>query len=466
MPRGSSSRTPTRVIKSSKPSQTKYEYVELSKASLATSDACNFYGIIIDATFPYKREKFFICSLKVIDPTLNPKTSQQQYSTVVIYAQRFEDLPIVHRVGDIIRIHRAMLRLYNGKRQFNLNMYMNGSWVLYSSDKVSPLGQVVGDAPYAYSGKKSTQEPQDQAIVKTLKKWVGTFFSANAVVDSKTSGLSPLSAAAKASKDFDVVAKVLQVFQLDDYTNELKLKDGSGAVFYTLALKIKFPHVKEGAVVKIRSCTYDETSSKKVLVLQHYSNIMTFNSSSKLAAGLASKVSDDKADEKAALKSKDSTTPVVLTEVDKKHASLPSTRLWDLFHEPDMSVSTFRTCFYVTKVEPGKVEDCCKSYTKSSKKVASMKGSKGGDAIYQVQFLVKDSSTQSNNNVYRVLLYTHEGLGANFFPAKASNLWSDSKACGKVSGAIDLLTRYNSWVDCVVERRHGYYFIKDTKMIF
>ena len=31
---------------------------------------------------------------------------------------------------------------------------------------------------------------------------------------------------------------------------------------------------------------------------------------------------------------------------------------------------------------------------------------------------------------------------------------------------LDLLTRFNSWVDCVVERRNGYYFIKDTKMVF
>jgi hypothetical protein len=89
--------------------------------------------------------------------------------------------------------------------------------------------------------------------------------------------ITALKKAADADGDFDVVAKVLQVFQLDEYTNELKLKDTSGATFYTLALRIKFPHLKEGCVVKVRSATYDETSTqKKVLVLQHYSNIMTF----------------------------------------------------------------------------------------------------------------------------------------------------------------------------------------------
>lgn len=193
---------------------------------------------------------------------------------------------------------------------------------------------------------------------------------------------------------------------------------------------------------------------------------MTFIGSSKLAAGVGSKVSDDKNSEKAALGSKVSMTPIVLTEVDKKHASLPTTQLHDLFHSPDASTSTFRTCFYVTKVEPGNAAECVKSYSKASKKATSAKGAAGGDLIYQVQFLVKDVSTQFNNNVYRVLLYTHEGLGANFFQQKAVNLHKDAKAAGKVKASCELLTRFNSWVDCVVERRNGYYFIKDTKMIF
>ena len=191
---------------------------------------------------------------------------------------------------------------------------------------------------------------------------------------------------------------------------------------------------------------------------------MTFIGSSKLAAAV-SKVADEKNSEKAALKSKVSMTPVVLTEVDKKHQGLANTSLHDLFHSPDTSTSTFRTCFYVTKVEPSNIHECVKSYDKGKKKTSSCKGVKGGDLIYQVQFLVKDVSTQFNNNVYRVLLYTHEGLGANFLP-KAANLHSDAKAYGKVKDSIDMLTRFNSWVDAVVERRNGYYFIKDTKMVF
>lgn len=75
--------------------------------------------MIIDASFPYKVNKnTYICSLKVVDPTLFLKNQKQtgdgsDYANVVLYAKRFEDLPIVTRIGDILRVHRCTLRLYN-----------------------------------------------------------------------------------------------------------------------------------------------------------------------------------------------------------------------------------------------------------------------------------------------------------------------------------------------------------------
>merc|ERR1712139_187515 len=116
--------------------------------------------------------------------------------------------------------------------------------------------------------------------------------------------------------------------------------------------------------------TNDTTSSdKSCLILQHYSNIMTFIGSSKKASDIGAKVSDDKAGEAKALKAPVAMTPVILTEVSAKHASLPVTSLHDLFHSAESSTNTFRTCFYVTKVEPGSVAEACKAYDKKSKNI-------------------------------------------------------------------------------------------------
>lgn len=80
--------------------------------------------------------------------------------------------------------------------------------------------------------------------------------------------------------------------------------------------------------------------------------------------------------------------------------------------------------------------------------------------------MVKDASTQYNNNTYRVLLYTHEGLGEKFFGGVAAdNLYKNDASRKKLEEYAAQLTKFNSWVDCVVEKRNGFYFIKDTKLV-
>lgn len=158
-------------------------------------------------------------------------------------------------------------------------------------------------------------------------------------------------------------------------------------------MKLKFPHLRTGDVVRIRSATHDVTSThKKVLLLSHYSNIMTFISTSKLAKEVKSAAKDEKTD-KNSLKGDVLMNAVILTEVDKKYQNLQTHSLQDLFHnvDTDKEISgkdTFRTQFYVTKIEPSDVKEWVKSYDKKTKKAASLKGSaatkSGGNLIYQV----------------------------------------------------------------------------------
>jgi hypothetical protein len=137
----------------------RYEYTELGKVSVTSSDTHHVYGVIVDATFPYKtNNEKFICSLKIVDASLNGK----EFASVVIYAKRFENLPIVHRLGDIIRLHRASLRMYKGHRQFNVSTHWNGSWALFSTDSKTATGATPNaEAPFAFSGNRSTFEKHE-----------------------------------------------------------------------------------------------------------------------------------------------------------------------------------------------------------------------------------------------------------------------------------------------------------------
>lgn len=218
------------------------------------------YGVVIDATFPYKtNSERYICSLKIVDPSLYIKSQKgtgdaSDFATLVLYAKRFEDLPIITRLGDIIRVHRATLRLYNGQRQFNANIFYNSSWSLYAADSAD-------NAPISHSGKHSSFEKHEGALLANTRKWANQYFSQYNVISGDM--FVPLAKASAQKGDFDVVAKVSQVFELDEYTNELRLRDASSGnqSWNVLALKLKFPHIHSGDVIRIRSVTYDETST-------------------------------------------------------------------------------------------------------------------------------------------------------------------------------------------------------------
>jgi len=141
---GKKSSTPTKGTKKAKGQR--YEYTELAKASLTSSDPQHVYGVIIDATFPYKvNQSLYVCSLKIVDTSLNASTKGDNYASVVIYSKRFEDLPIILRLGDVIRLHRATLRMYSDHRQFNVSVQWSGSWALFSTDRTTALNASTTD---------------------------------------------------------------------------------------------------------------------------------------------------------------------------------------------------------------------------------------------------------------------------------------------------------------------------------
>jgi len=461
MPRtGKKSSTPTKGAKKAKGQR--YEYTELAKASLTSTDYTHAYGVIVDATFPYKaHQSLYVCSLKIADSSLNANTKGSgNFATVVIYAKRFEDLPIVLRLGDVIRLHRATLRMHNGVRQFNVSVQWNGSWALFSTDKTGAQGQATSDfQPVHWSGKRFSFEKHETATLGNIRKWASSYFSTG---DGVTKDMyKALNTAKKQTADFDVVAKIVGIHEMDAYTNELKLKDASGSVWYTLALKLKFPHLRTGQVVRVRSCSWDETSTgKQVLALSHYSNILTFISSSRLAASVG-KVQDDWAADKAALAGATPPHAVTVSQVASKWAGLKSTNLEELFTSKTLQGDTFRTTFCVTRVDGAGAEGC-KVWDKKSKKASSAKGAKG-ELIWHVALTVKDAATLSNANQYRILNYSNDGLGADFF-GKAANLHADAASKGKFDKSCANLLKFNVWVDAIVERRNGWYHIKDTKL--
>jgi hypothetical protein len=49
-----------------------------------------------------------------------------------MFANKFEDLPVSQRVGDIIRVHRASVGIFKNQKQFTANIFFNSSWAVFS----------------------------------------------------------------------------------------------------------------------------------------------------------------------------------------------------------------------------------------------------------------------------------------------------------------------------------------------
>jgi len=72
-----------------------YQYTKLDKLNeemALVEHEINFYGVIIDASFPYFKGGRWVSTAKVIDPS---SMENDEYTNVVFLSSKFEDLPII-----------------------------------------------------------------------------------------------------------------------------------------------------------------------------------------------------------------------------------------------------------------------------------------------------------------------------------------------------------------------------------
>lgn len=83
-----------------------------------------------------------------------------------------------------------------------------------------------------------------------------------------------------------------------------------------------------------------------------------------------------------------------------------------------------------------------------------------------MQFLIKDPSTALNDNLYKVYLYSHGGLGKEFFPGVDPSSAQTPSGHSKLRKYASTLMKFNVHIDAVLEKVGGAFFIRDTEMKF
>mmetsp|Transcript_4467 Transcript_4467/g.7630 ORF Transcript_4467/g.7630 Transcript_4467/m.7630 type:complete len:339 (+) Transcript_4467:146-1162(+) len=317
-----------------------------------------------------------------------------------------EDLPVVRKIGDVIRIHRATVRTFKEQKQFNVNMVFNSSWCLFHSsdvnllDKAAVLGPEAKDynlsdesdeemetvmqdgtmlsdrvvdkherkkyAPYKFSGKSySFDFKQEKVIVDALRNWEDAFFQKSAWIFKKMS--KPLGSLKNdpkidESKEFDLLVKILKIFEKDDYSLELRIKDLSNEMWFIVIPKLKFGVLREGDIIRIRSVLVNITSKRNVISCKNSTNILRFTHRSAIVRELREKVEDETATDKLMLEDSANEvimSPVCYTEItDPESLRLPLFKLDDLFLNFDSfplevkKRNAFRVRFYALRIDP------------------------------------------------------------------------------------------------------------------
>lgn len=434
-----------------------YAYSELGSISKESKDdSHHFYGVVVDASFPYQTEKRYVVTCKVADASCVGKKGNLSTVNVVFFAKSFEELPIIQRVGDIVRVHRAQFQHYNDAKQLNVNMYYRSSWCLFiGNDSEAPLEPKVENedgtenyfsyTPYNFSGKSFTQEAHETKILKDLKKWSKEYFTKNTVVSTDITK-SSLETAIKATKDFDLLAKITEIKDHDDYSNSVTFNDTTGQTWTANLFKRKFPHLKTNDVLRIKSASAKEDNS---LVLSAHSNILKFFSFSKIHKHLSTKISS-----KTHIKN-------CLTKLENKaHAKLDITPLRKLFFNPKKTEKLFRSHFCVLKVDVKDQNEWVQAW--DGKKFTSLKGKKtapkGSELRWNLKLIVTDYKHQDDDKAYMVHLDDN-----SFFKGVEAKDWLDAKGRKRIEKVFNTLTAHKAnFLEAVLERDKKNYHIRHT----
>ena len=244
----------------------KYKYTAFE--DLKEQGEYNFYAVVYDASFPLEEStsKKYSCTLKLIDQTTNCLTNPNDFNNNIIYltikSSEKENIPYVHHIGDVIRVHRGF---YSPKAK--RNVYLNvckdnkfkGSWCLYSLNNNS-------NDPYSCSNKKYSVESQDKQNIETYKNWSKTYLSKDKALvypyqiklESRLNG----------GNDNDLLVHVVKKVELNDELVLFIQDDTDGCELHTYKY---YNFIQENDIIRVRAY---KTFDNNALILNEFGNIL------------------------------------------------------------------------------------------------------------------------------------------------------------------------------------------------
>ena len=240
---------------------TKYKYTSL--ADMTTSNQYNFYGIVIDSSFPSNNtlpESHYECILKVID--ISYTHSSPIILTLIIKSRSKNQIPYIHKIGDVIRI-------INGTFKPKSKMYLNllnesvaekGSWCVFDGDNYTIYGG---------SSSSISFEQRDLDNVASLSQFYKSLVGEENVLYARNEKLIN-----RKDDDRDAIVLVAGKEELDDKVVFFVQDETDACELHAFKY---FNFVNVGDVIRVRSY---RLFNQTVMVLNQWGNILLFNKAS------------------------------------------------------------------------------------------------------------------------------------------------------------------------------------------
>jgi len=180
----------------------------------------------------------WLCVMKLIDSTINPLNSESSlpaYLTLTAFSRRKPDLPEITHAGNIIRVHRAMVRKHFNSYQINCDTGIKSAWAIFHLSE--------GINPIMISSQTYTLVPEDKTRLDELRNFSSLFFD-------KYNMTSLLNFSEKKRTDINCLALVLER-KAAGLIEKLRLFDGK--IFFKLKIPIRsFASIGAKSIVYIR----------------------------------------------------------------------------------------------------------------------------------------------------------------------------------------------------------------------
>lgn len=125
-----------------------------------------------------------------------------------------------------------------------------------------------------------------------MREWQTHFFLKSSFIFKQMS--TPLNELRDLQKsEFDLLVKVLKVFERDEYNLELRIKDLSNEMWFITVPKIKFGTLAEGQVIRIRSVKVNYTSKRNIVETKPSTNILRFTAQNAIVQEMMEKVESE-----------------------------------------------------------------------------------------------------------------------------------------------------------------------------